>query len=223
MRCSITGCICKPDTNDVSSWDGLNISPCRIKFAFGTYGGVSNPIIIIWAKALKKDQLHCVDAFWFSSPAYTTQLSSGNPCSLTSIKLKQPIQCPRTNAPTPSLTNFVNPSEIRMFSVSSTQMNTFFTWFASLLTRNNLKSFAILKSLSIRREFFVPDTAVPDDTKSSAPAYRWNQFTEISKNVLQRANKELQRYPNHVSKLTMRNIKSRGMLLQKSVKKNPVK
>lgn len=59
-----------------------------------------------------------------------------------------------------------------MFSVSSTQMNTFFTWFASLLTRNNLKSFAILKSLSIRREFFVPETAVPDDTKSSAFAYR---------------------------------------------------
>ena len=44
-----------------------------------TYGGVSNPIIIICARALKKDHPHWVNGRASTSPAIASQLSGGKP------------------------------------------------------------------------------------------------------------------------------------------------
>ena len=132
MRGCITRCICEPLIYEeadpmIKLWGQSNKFQVHIYQAMFTHGGVSKPIIIICANALNNDQLHCVYALLSSSPAYTTQLSSGKSCILTSIKLKQPIQCPKISAPTPSLVSFVKPSEMRIFNVSSTHINKFFT------------------------------------------------------------------------------------------------
>ncbi len=89
---------------------------------FLSYGGVWNPIIIICDSALKNDQLHWVKGSLSVSPEYASQLSDGKSCSLNRRKLKHPIQCAKIMVPAQSLNSFVNPSEMRNCSVSSTNM-----------------------------------------------------------------------------------------------------
>lgn len=158
-------------------WDLLQVGDDKDLSRLLTYGGVSNPIIIICDSALKNDQLHWVKGSLSNSSAYTSQLSGGKSFSLNRRKLKHPIQWAKTNVPTLSLNSFVNPSEMRNCNVSSANMISRFTYRNSLFKRKSRKSFAMRMSLSIFSDCLAP---VIDPTVSTPACWQYVRWWDLS-------------------------------------------